>query len=1256
MNQETQLIRIVIDARPAKEGGEDAKRALKGIEDQTSRMGTSLQRMEDKLGAALGKLKGLAIAAAIAWGSNVAGQALNAASGLEELADQLQITTRFLQASQLSAIQNGAKLEQLEVAYGKFSQKMGEAADGNKGVIETLEQLGVKNLDLQGKLRPTQDLMQDVARAILAIEDPAKRSAAAVDFFGKSGMRLLPMFRDLAAGAKIMENNARLAGAMIDDETIKKLDAHADKMASFGLKARAFAAREMATAMDEMEQFGAWMEKQATGMASWAKNFESSGFAEAIRNGLDELVIAGGQFIVTFTSYFAQLPSELPKFFIDALNGAIGAVEGGLNIIGNKIATEFPWLSSKMGISGSAVSFGRIEGGGAASFDERLIRAGQAGEAWAAAKRQEFANEYARQRAAKGEQALNAAADAASYFYGSDGAFAAPTPGAGLSKIKGAGSSEAKKIDKLQTDAEMALAYEQKMAEAAKSGAAAVEELELRYKTAKAAQDAYGDSAKANAPAVDALAKKLYDLATAADKAKNLKEFRLGTAGIESENEILAAEVRLANELPEIRARELAILKVMQEVKKRGIEDSQEDIDARIRAVEQQELLKTKIEETKKATELWTEPFKSALQSIQTTAADLFDKMLETGKFSFEELGQIGTRIIRRMVAEMMALAVIRPMLGNVVTAMSGLGIIPAGIGQQLGYSSGVGSIPGLGGSGGFSMPSVGGGGFLGGMTGSLGSFGQWLNTPFTGPYAGISPGAMAGVPQITPSIMNPSTWSITPLQGIGAVAGIGSGIFQLASGKGSTGSTIGGISSIAGGIMSMIPGLQPFGMALSFLGPMLGGLFGGGQQSYVDNQAYGQLNYGSGGWSTTGGAWGPDADAGSLQGPLSQVGQSLDSIFGMFGGVKDAGKVWGMASESSSRVGGGWNLHQNWSYLIDPASGAKSLWRAGESNMLESGAAQVAIRSILGGAVGEITESMRTALYTVGQRGSSGSLQQVGEAVSFVTNIYDKLGKSTSSVAEAIKKLNAEFDATASAAASLGLSIAPVREEQEKQTKRLAQDFVDSMLDPLALELRKLDDQRKDSLASAEYIRDNVKDVYVDMARISEYWLKKEAELKEQFYGASVASLEEAIKRLTPGGDLANLDPAGTMAGLNASYAATYAQAQAGDQEAIARLAGEGVARAEFAKTHFAGSPAYNAIRDEIVANLQSVLAAVQIPTSNGGAALDVNNPGIAAITQQTQQLQATVQQLVESDARKSDEITRLLNLLSRYVTNRAA
>ena len=57
-------------------------------------------------------------------------------------------------------------------------------------MIECLDSVGVKILDFRGNLRPTEDVMIDVAKAIIGIEDPAKRSAAAVDFFGKAGTRL----------------------------------------------------------------------------------------------------------------------------------------------------------------------------------------------------------------------------------------------------------------------------------------------------------------------------------------------------------------------------------------------------------------------------------------------------------------------------------------------------------------------------------------------------------------------------------------------------------------------------------------------------------------------------------------------------------------------------------------------------------------------------------------------------------------------------------------------------------------------------------------------------------------------------------------------------------------------------------------------------------------------------------------------------------------------------------------------------------
>jgi hypothetical protein len=823
--------------------------------------------------------------------------------------------------------------------------------------------------------------------------------------------------------------------------------------------------------------------------------------------------------------------------------------------------------------------------------------------------------------------------------------YSSPTVGASNPPPKGTGQNEAERYAKLITQLGAAAEAQDRMTAAARRGDVAFQEQTVAAAAAQKAIEIYGKALEATDPRLQ----KIVELMQRAAQGKAAESFAVATTELEKQNVLLEAELRLLNEFPEVRARELALIKAKHEAEKAGTALTVEDIERRRQAIEQNERLKGQAEEMKRANEMWLEPLKSGLQSIQQTAADMWDRILENGRFSMEEFGQLFIRTARRAAAELLALATIRPVIGMGVQALGSLGLVSPQTASALGY----GSMGGLGGGagGGLGMPSLGGGSLFGNLSGSLGSFGQWLNTPFTGPYAGMSPASMQGVPMLSPSMWNPSSWGITPLQGIGAVAGIGSGIFQLATGNGSTASTIGGIGSMIGGAVSLIPGIgQIAGPLISLASAFLPGLFGGEQQKYVDNQAYGALNYGAGGWSTSGGAWGPSADARSLQQPLGQLGNSLDSIFGMLGGVKDPGKVWGMASETSSRTGGGWNLNQSWSYLIDPSTGAKSLWRAGEDNMLDSGGAQVAVRSILGGAVGEISQSMRTALYTVGQRGSSGSLAQVGQAVDFVSNVYDRLGKSTASVADAIRKLNAEFEATASTAASLGLSLAPVRQEQEKRVKRVAQDFLDGMLDPRAVALRELEDQRKDSLASAEYIRDNVKDVYVDMARIAEYWTKKKLEIEQQYYEQSTGRLEEAIRRLTPGGDLANLDPRGTLAGLEAGYAATRAQAFAGDQAAIGRLAEEGLERAEFSRSYYAGSARYNADRDAILQDLLA-LQANMVPGGAGGQALDQNAGGPQA--QQVSRLLAAVETLTEELREERANSARLNNLLSRYITN---
>ncbi len=1259
MADETRIIRIVVDSSKAVDGSSAATRAYERMEKAQRDVTSSLDRMERSLGRMAGFLKAqLALMLAdvasrlIQMGKN----AFDAASGLDELAEQLGVTNTYLQASQFLAVQNGVKLEQLETAYGKFSQKMGEAADGSKEMIEKLEQLGIKNLDLAGKLRPTEDLMQDVAAAIIGIEDPARRAAAAVDFFGKSGTKLLPMMADIANGADAMAAKMIAAGAYIGPATAKKLDELADGSERAGLRWRATLANMIAAAVDWYERnreliarmTGGWsllIEQLITNpqkvSAAIEEAYDRAGRAlgdwiDTSKTAFDAVVIAGARFVAGFGEAIRSIPDLLGKAFVDGINKAIEGLEIGLGKITTQIEKYAPWL----GIKGGSFNFGRVEGGGASLSDRNAgIRAAED-----SAESEMRAKGYGRDyRAAREEQRQ---IDFADWFakqeanYGSSSG--AGTTGGGRSTVKGSGEDVADRMSKALGESARELDQARAFAEAADQGADAVARLEIHFKSLKTAQDVFGKAANDNTKGVTELTAKLEEQALATQKLKNLGDFRAGTAALRDQNELLEAEVRLANELPDIRARELATLKVMQEVRAKGLSDNKEEIADRLAVMETNERLKTQADEIKRSNELWTEPLKSALQSIQSSAADMWEKILENGKFSMEEFGQLFIKTARRAAAELLALSTIRPVIGMGVEALGSIGLVSPGTASSLGYG---------GSSGGGGMPGMGGGG-LGNLFGGSSSF-------FSQPIASLFPsstpsGGFASVGDLLASGQTGASAAASGIgglggisigQGLGAVAGIGMGAYNLFNSK-STGQTIGGIGSMIGGVVSLIPGIgQIAGPIISLASALLPSLLGE-SNTRTHSSTNANLRYGSGSWYTTGGAYGSGANSSQSESALRGLSGGIDSVFDLMGGVKDAGKVWGLDASSWTAQGKDWSYTSNATHLVDP-NGNREAWRMNMGDMMDTGAAQVAIRSILGGAVGEISTTMTGALKAMSA--ASMGIKETAESIVFVDEVYERLGKGALTVRTQFRELEKQFGDMTDTAKKLGLSLAPVEAEQKKATERLGQDYVDSLIDPIAAGLRAWEDEKKSILANIDYISQHT-DVVVDAARINEALLRKEAALKEQLYGGSIAQLEDAIARLTPGGNLANLDPSGTMAGLQASYQATYAQAAAGDAAAIGRFGAESTAYAEYARGFYAGSPEYNAIRNQIVEALQTVQASVVGPvTPSGDAANSASNPNGA----QMQQLMGTISNLVSELQSERAESAKLRAVLSRYVTD---
>lgn len=106
---------------------------------------------------------------------------------------------------------------------------------------KAFEALGIKTKDANGKIRPTNDVLMDVADKFKAMPNGAEKSALALKLFGRSGTEMLPMLNRGSKGIAELAKQTEKYGmtlSKVDQENIKKFVAAQRelKMASEGAK------------------------------------------------------------------------------------------------------------------------------------------------------------------------------------------------------------------------------------------------------------------------------------------------------------------------------------------------------------------------------------------------------------------------------------------------------------------------------------------------------------------------------------------------------------------------------------------------------------------------------------------------------------------------------------------------------------------------------------------------------------------------------------------------------------------------------------------------------------------------------------------------------------------------------------------------------------------------------------------------------------------------------------------------------------
>ena len=198
---------------PLVKGLKDAERKLKAFGSSIASIGTKF--------AAIG-------AAGVTTLFLASKRFANFGSELNDMSERTGVSAETLQELGYAAQQNGADMEALEAAIRKMSKTVVEASQGSTGASDALAQLGLTARDLANLTVEAQFKL--IADRLSKVRNDTLRAALALDLFGKSGTKLLPMLKGGIVGLREYAKEARNLGIILSNEDIQAADAFGDKL------------------------------------------------------------------------------------------------------------------------------------------------------------------------------------------------------------------------------------------------------------------------------------------------------------------------------------------------------------------------------------------------------------------------------------------------------------------------------------------------------------------------------------------------------------------------------------------------------------------------------------------------------------------------------------------------------------------------------------------------------------------------------------------------------------------------------------------------------------------------------------------------------------------------------------------------------------------------------------------------------------------------------------------------------------------
>ncbi|WAC45575.1 hypothetical protein OU997_05230 [Pseudomonas sp. SL4(2022)] len=268
----------------------EGKNTAQGAFDQGARQ---LNTFSSQAKAAAGVLAGVFSVSVL---SDFVRQSIDAADAAKKSASAVGLAIEEYTALQYAAKLAGVGTSELDASLSKFNRTIDAAAGGGKAQAEAFDRIGVSVLDAGGKLKTSDQILAETADKFQSMPDGIQKSALAMELFGRSGAKLIPLLNGGSAGLEELRKEAEALGVVISTETAAQAEVFNDNISRLG-EASAGAGNQIAA-----EMLPALVDVSDL-LVDLNKNTEASSiFASVLAGALKVLATAAIVVGVSFTS------------------------------------------------------------------------------------------------------------------------------------------------------------------------------------------------------------------------------------------------------------------------------------------------------------------------------------------------------------------------------------------------------------------------------------------------------------------------------------------------------------------------------------------------------------------------------------------------------------------------------------------------------------------------------------------------------------------------------------------------------------------------------------------------------------------------------------------------------------------------------------------------------------------------------------------------------------------------------------------